>query len=71
MEEEDEEKQQHHLREGTGGSSSSRSSRSTLQVAVLLQMPSPSHAEAQNDIRKEELLGELAIGLIEVPWPTS
>lgn len=70
MEEEDEEKQQHHLREGTGGSSS----RSTLQVAVLLQMPSPSHAEAQNDIRKEELLGELAIGLIEVPWtsePTS
>ena len=47
---------------GTDGSGS------TLQVAVLLQMPSPrDHPEAQNDTR-EELLGELAIGLIEVPW---
>ena len=44
---------------------------STLQVAVLLQMPSPpstSHAvmeEAQNDTT---VRGELAIGLVEAPW---
>jgi hypothetical protein len=42
---------------------------STLQVAVLLQMPSPpSNAvtEApQNDI---SVRGELAIGLVETPW---
>ena len=53
------------LREGTAGTDGSGS---TLQVAVLLQMPSPrDRPEAQNDTR-EELLGELAIGLIEVPW---
>jgi hypothetical protein len=45
-------------------------SRSTLQVAVFLQMPSPprSHTvteEAQNDI---SVRGELAIGLVELPW---
>ena len=41
---------------------------STLQVAVLLQMPSPpSHTVtgAHNDI---SVRGELAIGLVEVPW---
>jgi hypothetical protein len=41
---------------------------STLQVAVLLQMPSPpSHTvtEAENDI---SVRGELAIGLVEAPW---
>lgn len=40
----------------------------TLQVAVLLQMPSPpSHTvtEAENDIG---VRGELAIGLVEAPW---
>lgn len=47
---------------------------STLQVAVLLRMPSPpstSHAvmeEAQNDT---SVLGELAIGLVEAPWTSS
>jgi hypothetical protein len=61
VEEEDEKPPLH---EGTAGTDSSGS---TLQVAVLLQMPSPRHSEAQNDTR-EELLGELAIGLIEVPW---
>ena len=55
------------LREGTAGTDGSGS---TLQVAVLLQMPSPRHhPEVQNDA-PEELLGELAIGLIGVPWTT-
>ena len=66
--EEDEKKL--HLREGTVSTAGTVGSSSTLQVAVLLQMPSPRRAEAQNDTR-EELLGyrgELAIGLIEVPW---
>jgi hypothetical protein len=65
VEEDDEEKPR--LREG-GGRHTGNSS-STLQVAVLLQMPSPSHAESQSG--GGELLGyrgELAIGLIEVPW---
>lgn len=49
-----------------------RSSHATLQVAVLLQMPSPppaspSHTvtEARKDI---SVRGELAVGLIEIPW---
>lgn len=66
VEEEDEEKrclsvQQSRVRQAATGSS-------TLQVAVLLQMPSPpSHTvtEAQNDISVQ---GELVIGLIEAPW---
>jgi hypothetical protein len=67
-----EEDEKVHLREGTASTAGTGtiSGSSTLQVAVLLQMPSPRHAEAQNDTR-EELLGyrgELAIGLIEVPW---
>ena len=42
----------------------------TLQVAVLLQMPSPpSHTvtESENEIG---VRGELAIGLVEAPWTT-
>jgi hypothetical protein len=65
-----EEDEKLHLREGTASTAGTCSSSSTLQVAVLLQMPSPRHTAAQNDTR-EELLGyqgELAIGLIEVPW---
>ena len=45
---------------------------SRLQVAVLLQMPSPNRPEAHNNVNKEALecsvRGELAIGLMEVPW---
>ncbi len=64
-EEEDEEKRCLRMREDrTAGGS-------TLQVAVLLQMPSPpipSHTvitEAQNDISVRR---ELAIGLVAIPW---
>lgn len=65
VEEEDEEKKclsVQQMRQAPTGSSR------TLQVAVLLQMPSrPSHivTEAQNDI---SVGGELAIGLVETPW---
>jgi hypothetical protein len=48
-----------------------QSTESRLQVAVLLQMPSPNHPEANNGINKHALCsvrGELAIGLMEVPW---
>jgi len=66
-----EEDEKLHLREGTASTAGTGTgSISTVQVAVLLRMPSPRHAEAQNDTR-EELLGyrgELAIGVIEVPW---
>jgi len=64
VEEEDEEKRclsVQQMRQAATGSS-------TLQVAVLLQMPSPpSHTvtKAQNDISVQ---GELAIGLVEAPW---
>jgi hypothetical protein len=66
VEEEDEEKRclsMQQMRQTATGSS-------TLQVAVLLQMPSPppSHTvtEApQNDI---SVRGELVIGLVEAPW---
>ena len=57
------------VEEDTTSTAGTVSSSSTLQVAVLLQMPSPRHTEAQNDTR-EELLGYqggLAIGRIEVP----
>ena len=67
--EEDEEEKLPDRREGT--STSTGGGGGTLQVAVLLQMPCPSHAEAQQNAISEELLGhrgELAIGLIEVPW---
>jgi len=62
--EEDEEKRcpsMRQMRQAATGSS-------TLQVAVLLQMPSPpSHTvtEAQND---NSVRGDLAIGLVEAPW---
>ena len=65
VEEEDEEKRcvsVQQVRQAATGSS-------TLEVAVLLRMPSPpSHTvtEApQNDI---SVRGELAIGLVEAPW---
>ena len=46
---------------------------SLLQVAVLLQMPSPPNcAEARNNVDEEALgssfRGELAVGLMELPW---
>ena len=66
-----EEDEKLHLRDGTASTATAGTGNSsTLQVAVLLQMPSPRHTEAQNDTG-EELLGyqgELAIGIIEVPW---
>ena len=47
-------------REGVGG---------RLQVAVLLQMPSPNCAEKVSDVSLDRpVRGELAIGLMEVPW---
>lgn len=47
-------------REGIGG---------RLQVAVLLQMPSPYCAEkVSEESLKCPVRGELAIGLMEVPW---
>ena len=69
VEEDDGEEKLPVRREGRIGTSTT-GSRSTLQVAVLLQMPSPRHgAQGQNLIRRELLghQGELAIGLIEVP----
>jgi len=45
---------------------------SRLRVAVLLQMPSLNRAETHNkdneDARGCSVRGELAIGLMEVPW---
>ena len=47
-------------REGIGG---------RLQVAVLLQMPSPNRAEKVSDESLEcPVRGELAIGVMDVPW---
>jgi len=58
--EKENEKQGHGAREGMGG---------RLQVAVLLQMPSPNRAEK---VGEESLgypvRGELAIGVMDVPW---
>ena len=60
-EEKDEEKQ---MRQGAATGSST-----TLQVAVLLQMPSPparhTVTDAQNDISVRD---ELVLGLVEAPW---
>lgn len=76
--EEDDGEEKLSMRESTGtgpgsdAGADTTGSRSTLQVAVLLQMPSPRHdAEGQNPIRRDLLghQGELAIGLIEVPCP--
>ena len=40
-----------------------------LQVAVLLQMPSPGCAEKVGEVSLDRpVRGELAIGLMEVPW---
>jgi len=40
-----------------------------LQVAVLLQMPSPNRAEKFNEESLEcPVRGELAIGVMDVPW---
>lgn len=40
-----------------------------LQVAVLLQMPSPNCAEKVSEVSLDRpVRGELAIGLMEVPW---
>jgi hypothetical protein len=40
-----------------------------LQVAVLLQMPSPNCAEKVSEVSLDRpIRGELAIGLMEVPW---
>jgi hypothetical protein len=67
VDEEDDEKPR--LREGGGGGTGSSSGHSTLQVAVLLQMPSPNYAEAQSSAGEPlGCRGELAIGLIELPW---
>jgi hypothetical protein len=69
VEEEDEEKRCLSVRQVRQAATGS----GTLQVAVLLQMPTPppppSHTvtEAQNDISAR---GELAIGLVEAPWTT-
>ena len=42
---------------------------SRLQVAVLIQMPSLNRAETRNEEAQEfSVRGELAIGLMEVPW---
>ncbi|KAI0266459.1 hypothetical protein BC834DRAFT_969485 [Gloeopeniophorella convolvens] len=45
----------------------------TLQVAILLAMPSPPHAKTHIDVDQrassdDPFQSELAIGLIEVPW---
>jgi hypothetical protein len=41
----------------------------SVQVAVLVQMPSPTrHYEANVEPLARPFHGELAIGLIEVPW---
>ncbi|KAI0002158.1 hypothetical protein BJV74DRAFT_36843 [Russula compacta] len=61
--EQEQEQQQQHVRDGND---------SSLQVAVLLQMPTPGRAGPHNDV-SEELLrcpvrDELVIGLIGVPW---
>jgi len=68
VEEENEEKRCLRRREGHRAGSS----HGTLQVAVFLQMPSPSPAspshtvtETRNDI---SVRGELAVGLVEIPW---
>lgn len=43
-----------------------------LQVAVLVAMPSPLHAQSHDGVGQEtlgsSLRDELAIGLIEMPW---
>lgn len=45
---------------------------SDLQVAVLVAMPSPFHAQSHDGADQgasgSSLRGELTIGLIEVPW---
>jgi len=43
-----------------------RSAGSGVQVAVLVAMPSPLHA--QFEASRSSLRDELAIGLIEMPW---
>ncbi|KAH9006119.1 hypothetical protein EDB86DRAFT_2871793 [Lactarius hatsudake] len=56
------------LRKGKGSKHRGNSEGSSdLQVAVLVAMPSPLHARRSHDGRSS-LRGELAIGLIEVPW---
>lgn len=62
-EDREKEQQQQHLRDGDD---------SSMQVAVLLQMPTPGRAGLHNDVG-EELLpcpvrDEFVIGLIGVPW---
>ena len=43
---------------------------SDLQVAVLVTMPSPFHAQSHvgHAVSRRSLRDELAIGLIEMPW---
>ncbi|KAH9046838.1 hypothetical protein EDB84DRAFT_606506 [Lactarius hengduanensis] len=53
------------LRKGKAGKR--RGNSENLQVAVLVAMPSPLHARRSHDGRSS-LRGELAIGLIEMPW---
>lgn len=56
------------LRKGKAGKHRGNNEGSSdLHVAVLVAMPSPHHARRSHDGRSS-LRGELAIGLIEVPW---
>ena len=58
--EKEDEKQGVREPEGIGG---------RLQVAVLLQMPSPNRAERVSEESLEcPVRGELAIGVMDVPW---